>query len=180
MCQPLRFRLPMGAVVHGAFLLSICLLMACGAPAPVVAEDTSGGSYPPPAAEPVPGAAEIEAAVLAVIAFQQEAWNEGDIRSFMAGYSRSDSLVFISGGNLRRGWQANLYAYVRNYPDRSAMGTLSFEELGARALSPTLAIAYGIWRLDRAEDEPWGRFSLLFQKEDDGWRIIHDHTSSGS
>ena len=155
--------------------------MACGTPTAVIAQDTAPvGSYPPPAAEPVPGAEEIEAAVLAVIAFQQEAWNDGDIRDFMEGYSRSDSLVFISGGNVRRGWQANLYAYVRNYPDRSAMGTLAFEELGVRALSPTLAVAYGIWRLERAEDEPWGRFSLLFQKEDDGWRIIHDHTSSGS
>jgi hypothetical protein len=96
----------------------------------------------------------------------------------MNGYARHDSLVFISGGALRRGWQENLYAYMRNYPDPSSMGTLSFEDVHVRALSPEYALVYGRWRLRRVVDEPLGLFSLLFRDTDDGWKIVHDHTSS--
>lgn len=165
-------------------LALVVLALVVYSPRPVAAQVAdsqhvhSEGSYPPDGAVSVPGADAIEAEVEAVLAFQQEAWNAGDIRGFMVGYARHDSLVFISGDTVRRGWQENLYAYVRSYPDRAAMGTLSFEDVRVRALAPDLALAYGVWRLDRAEDEPHGRFSLVFRRFDEGWRIIHDHTSS--
>lgn len=156
-------------VLAASFVVAGCA--AAQDPAP-------SGSYPPAPLPPVPGAAEIEAAVRAVLDAQVDAWNRGDIRGFMEGYARRDSLVFISGGTLRRGWQENLYAYMRNYPDRAAMGTLSFEDLHVRPLSPEYALVYGVWRLRRAEDEPIGLFSLLFRQTADGWKIIHDHTSA--
>lgn len=121
---------------------------------------------------------EVVDAVRAVLDEQVDAWNDGDIRSFMRGYHRSDSLIFISNGTMRRGWQANLYAYVRNYPDEASMGTLSFEDITIEPLADNAALAYGIWRLEREEDEPIGLFSLVFKHTDRGWRIIHDHTSS--
>jgi ketosteroid isomerase-like protein len=79
---------------------------------------------------------------------------------------------------MRTGWQTNLYAYVRNYPDQASMGMLSFEDLHVQVLSPDAALVFGRFRLVREEDEPLGLFSLIFVKEADGWRIIHDHTSS--
>lgn len=161
----------------------VLALTACGPSRPATAQqpasqhDHPPGSYPP---EPpsVPGAEAIVEGVRAVLDAQVDAWNAGDIRSFMEGYSRSDSLVFISSGTLRRGWQNNLYAYVRNYPDRAAMGTLSFEDLHIQPLAPDLALVYGRWRLRRAADEPLGLFTLLLRQEPDGWRIVHDHTSA--
>ena len=169
-CSSTRFRT---ALLVGAFLVAGCASAQGGAPA-----HPPTGSYPPPAPPPVEGAAEIEAAIRAVLEAQVAEWNRGDLRGFMDGYARHDSLVFISGGTLRRGWQENLYAYMRNYPDQAAMGTLSFEDVDVRPLTPEYALAYGIWRLRRAEDEPMGLFSLLFRNTDDGWKIIHDHTSA--
>lgn len=151
------------------------LLLAVGARAQVHAPP---GSYPPPPPPAVPGAAETTEAVRAVLDAQVASWNRGDIRGFMSGYARRDSLVFISGGTLRRGWQESLYAYMRNYPDQASMGTLSFEEVRIRPLSADHALVYGRWRLRRADHEPLGLFSLLFSRTDDGWKIIHDHTSS--
>jgi len=162
----------------GLLAASVLLAAACASAQNGAPVNAPSGSYPPPLPPAVPGAAEIEAAVRAVLDAQVDAWNRGDIRGFMGGYARHDSLVFISGGTLRRGWQENLYAYMRNYPDQAAMGTLSFEDVDVRPLTPEYALAYGIWRLRRAEDEPMGLFSLLFRNTDDGWKIIHDHTSA--
>lgn len=132
----------------------------------------------PEIAEPIPGADMIAAEIRAVLDAQVADWNAGNIRGFMNGYSRSDSLHFISNGTMRTGWQNSLYAYVRNYPDRASMGTLSFEDLHVQVLSPDAALVFGRYRLIREDDEPLGLFSLVFVREDQGWRIIHDHTSS--
>lgn len=123
-------------------------------------------------------AVEAEATILAVMDAQVEAWNEGKIRTFMDGYAHTDSLLFLSGGNVRRGWEEAYYAYVRNYPDCDAMGTLSFSELSVRVLSDSYALVHGRWRLEREDDSPGGLFTLLFAKEGQDWRIVHDHTSS--
>ncbi len=132
----------------------------------------------PPIAQPFPGSDEIAAEIRAILDDQVVDWNAGNIRGYMNGYSRSDSLYFISDGTLRTGWQNNLYAYVRNYPSRASMGTLSFEDLHVQVLSSDTALVFGRYRLIRADDEPLGLFSLIVRKEADGWRIIHDHTSS--
>lgn len=124
-------------------------------------------------------AAHEESAIRAVMAAQVDAWNRGDLPGFMAGYAKSDTLRFASGGNERRGWQTTLDAYVTGYPDRAAMGTLVFDIRDVQLLSPPWALVFGEWRLQRAADEPWGLYTLLFRKTDAGWKVVHDHTSSG-
>lgn len=120
--------------------------------------------------------------VRATLDTQVAAWNDGSIRGFMDGYVHSDTLMFLSGGNMRRGWEEAYYAYVRGYPDEAAMGTLSFEGIEIRPLSPDHAIAFGRWRLTRTGDTeeggPTGLFSLVLQNTDEGWLVVHDHTSS--
>src|SRR5688572_9419757 len=44
--------------------------------------------------------------ILGVIEAQATAWNKGDLAGYMDGYAKSDDLVFTSGGNVRKGWQA--------------------------------------------------------------------------
>jgi len=109
---------------------------------------------------------------------QVAAWNRGDIEGFMAGYARVDSLRYASGGSVYRGWHAALDRYRRAYPDRAAMGTLTFDRLDLRVLSPRWAMVFGAWRLERSKDAPHGLFTLLLERREDGWRIVHDHTSS--
>ena len=111
-----------------------------------------------------------------VIRAQQDAWNRGDIDAFMNGYWQSDQTVFVSGDEVTRGWQKVLDRYKAKYSDRAQMGTLTFSDLEITPLSNESAIALGSWRLKRANDEPHGRFTLIFRKFPDGWKIIHDHT----
>ena len=115
-----------------------------------------------------------------VIHAQQDAWNRGDIDAFMNGYWRSDETVFVSGDEVTRGWRKVLDRYKAKYSDRAKMGTLTFSDLEITPLSNESAVALGSWKLKRATDEPRGRFTLIFRKFPDGWKIVHDHTSAAS
>lgn len=118
------------------------------------------------------------AAIRAVLDAQAAAWNRGDIKSYMDGYDRSPDTVFVSGDRVTRGWQTVLERYQKIYDTREKMGVLTFSDLEITMLSKDAAIVLGRWHLQRSQDEPHGRFTLLFRKTKAGWRIIHDHTSS--
>lgn len=109
---------------------------------------------------------------------QKHAWNRGDVDSFMKPYLKSDELTFSSGGHVTRGWQATLENYRKRYPDRKTMGRLEFSELEVKALGDNAALVLGNWFLTREEDsDVGGSFTLVFQRIDGNWLIIHDHTS---
>ncbi len=131
------------------------------------------------AQEPQIDEAAIKKQVISVIKTSEKDWNEGSIDSFMESYLRSDSLRFASGGNVNYGWQPVLERYKRRYQDKAAMGKLTFSELDITVISKDAALVFGRFTLERENDEPTGLFTLLFRKTADGWRIVHDHTSSG-
>jgi ketosteroid isomerase-like protein len=116
--------------------------------------------------------------IRAVLSAQQEAWNHGDIDSFMNAYARAETTVFVSGDEVTRGWQTVRDRYFKKYGDRAKMGTLTFSELEIEQLGPDSTVALGRWELKRASDNPHGRFTLIFRHTPDGWRIVHDHTSA--
>ncbi|MEO8649485.1 MAG: DUF4440 domain-containing protein [Acidobacteriota bacterium] len=118
-----------------------------------------------------------EADILAVMDAQTAAWNRGDIEGFMKGYWNSDQLVFVSGDEVSRGRQPTLERYKKNYATREKMGSLSFTGVTVELISNDAAVALGSWSLTRAADSPKGKFTLIFRKFKDGWRIVHDHTS---
>jgi uncharacterized protein (TIGR02246 family) len=113
-----------------------------------------------------------------VLKTQQDAWNRGDIDGFMDGYARSASTIFVSGDEVRRGWETVRERYKQKYSNHQKMGTLAFSELEITSLSADAAVVLGRWRLKRADDEPHGRFTLVFKRFPEGWRIIQDHTSA--
>lgn len=108
---------------------------------------------------------------------QVRCWNAGDFDGFMNGYWRSDSLTFSSGGKTTRGWESTRTRYYERYPDRAAMGRLSFDELEIHPLDRSAALTLGHWHLEREGDNVGGNFSLVLQRFAEGWLIIHDHTS---
>jgi ketosteroid isomerase-like protein len=116
--------------------------------------------------------------VRTVLDAQVEAWNRGDIEGYMAGYWRSEKTIFISGDSVTRGWETVLARYKKGYDSREKMGTLTFSDLEITTIGNGAAVANGWWHLQRAKDEPHGRFTLIFRKTRQGWRIVHDHTSS--
>jgi uncharacterized protein (TIGR02246 family) len=117
-------------------------------------------------------------AIRAVLTAQQSAWNRGDVETFMKGYWNSPDLTFAGSSGVTRGWETVMERYRRNYPDVAAMGHLDFSQVEIHVLGNDAALVLGRWHLKRANDEPGGFFTLVFQRFPEGWRIIHDHTSA--
>jgi len=116
-------------------------------------------------------------AIRAVLEAQRVAWNRGDVDGYMDGYDRSEATVFISGDSVRHGWQTVRDHYKKSYDTREKMGELTFSDLEFTMLSKDHVSVVGRWALKRSNDAPHGRFTLIFKKTKQGWRIIHDHTS---
>ncbi|HWD86497.1 MAG TPA: DUF4440 domain-containing protein [Mucilaginibacter sp.] len=116
-------------------------------------------------------------AVLKVLHDQQDAWNRADIDGFMQGYWKSDSLVFVGKSAPVYGWQGSYDRYKKSYPDKAAMGQLTFTILQVKVLDGHNAFVLGGWHLKREKDEPGGYFTLWFRKIDGEWKIVCDHTS---
>lgn len=116
-----------------------------------------------------------------VMEVQSAAWNNGDIEGFMDGYWNSPGMKFVSGDNVSRGWQAALDRYKKSYDSKAKMGVLTFTGLEISILSDDAAVVLGNWALERevdgVKDNPHGKFTLIFRKFKDGWKIVHDHTS---
>ena len=118
-----------------------------------------------------------EAAIRKVMEDQAAAWNRGDLDSFMLGYWRSEKLKFVSRDRVTTGWQQTLDNYKKNYATREQMGQLTFSDLDIMVVSKDAAFVIGSWRLDGPPNTPKGKFTLLWRKFKDGWRIVADHSS---
>src|SRR5207245_11368755 len=87
---------------------------------------------------------------------------------------------FDSGNQVSRSWHRGADRYLIQYNNRAKLGTLTLSDLEIEQLGPDSAPALGHWELKRASDNPHGRFTLIFRKTPDGWRIVHDHTSAAA
>ena len=121
-----------------------------------------------------------EQAIRQVLADQTAAWNRGDLEAFMQGYEDSPETAFVGKSGVRRGYQAVLERYRRDYPDRARMGETSFHDIEVRLLSADCATVIGRFELERpaAAGGPLGGvFTLVFRRTATGWKIVLDHTS---
>ena len=125
-------------------------------------------------------AADPAAEIRQVLEAQQHAWNRGDIDGFMEGYARARSTTFVSEDSVTRGWDTVRARYRNKYSSAAKMGRLTFSEVQVTRLSNETALAVGRWHLQRADDQPRGRFTLIFRRLPQGWRIVHDHTSAAN
>ena len=115
-------------------------------------------------------------AIRAVIYAQTAALNRGDIDAYMDGYARSDDTMFV-GTDVTRGWTKVRDRYKVKYDSKAKMGKLVFSDLQLRAMSNDDVVVTGAWKLTRAADTPQGRFTLIFHRRSEGWRIVYDHSS---
>jgi len=158
--------------MRAVFLLAGALALAgCDtAPAPPASESAA------PAAAPV---AELEAAM----ADSAAGWNEGDMDRFLAIYSAAPETSFVGSGGLLRGVAAMEERYREAYdwsqPDPAERGVLTFETQDVRPLGPDHALYIGRYILTYPDGrEPASGFtSLVFAREDGGWKIVADHSS---
>jgi ketosteroid isomerase-like protein len=120
-------------------------------------------------------------AIRKVLDDQVVCWNKGDLKGFMDGYWNSKELSFYSGNKKTLGWQETLERYQKKYQgEGNEMGQLKFSELEIQLLGEKNAVVKGRWELTLSKDKekPNGLFTLIVQKTDSGWKIIHDHTSN--
>ena len=119
----------------------------------------------------------IENEIQSVIEKQKILWNEGSIEGFMEYYWKSEKFTFQSGNRRIHGWDALLSRYITSYSGEN-MGVLDFTDLEIRVISSDYAYVLGRWKLKQKDTVGEGLFTIIFQRMREGWRIIHDHTSS--
>lgn len=118
-----------------------------------------------------------ERAIRKILADQTQAWNNGNLEEFMSGYWKSDSLMFIGKSGITYGWQKTLDNYRRGYPDRTAMGTLSFDILQVQRISGDHFFVVGKWNLKRTIGDLSGHYTLIWKKINGEWKVVSDHSS---
>ncbi len=124
------------------------------------------------------GPVEDRAAILAVVARMEAAWNRGDFRGYMAGF-RNPDVVFVSGGKFQDGWQGTLDHYVRDYGASPATrGTLHFYDMKIELLAPDAAMLVGRYHLERPVRAAEGVNTRLFRKVGGEWLITLNHVSA--
>src|ERR1700679_961760 len=79
-----------------------------------------------------------DAAVRAVLTKQAVDWNRGDLDAFATGYKNSPDILFI-GATVRRGYDGMIASYRKNYPNKAAMGVLTFSNVEVHPLDARFA-----------------------------------------
>jgi uncharacterized protein (TIGR02246 family) len=121
-----------------------------------------------------------DAAIRGVLTEQAAAWNRGDLEAFASTYENSPQITFF-GKSLNRGYADVLARYKKSYASREAMGKLRFEIIESRPLGADHALVLGKFFLTRSAaggGDATGQFTLVLRKTKQGWKIVHDHTSS--
>ena len=157
------------------WVLCICFICACE-PA-FAAEDTN--SMPDFTVNKPDGFVEADRQIRALLQVQADDWNKGDIEHFVEGYRKSESTLFVGATGVKRGWSQILERYKTQYPDRKAMGHLTFSNLEVHLTSAKSAYAVGEFDLELADKQHRaGYFTLNLVKSGERWEIVADHTTA--
>jgi hypothetical protein len=115
--------------------------------------------------------------IMEIMQRQESCWSQGNLECFMEGYWESDSLMFISKDKVHYGYQNTVKRYQMAYPDKEAMGQLSFEFISMQPLSDNSFYVIGKYHLKRTIGDLEGHFTLLWKKINGEWLIVTDHSS---
>ena len=167
--------------------LAACLCLLCittgsqvpGQPDSAKTQVQSGSQTQQPEIE-VDQRQQVEEGIKHMLVSQVEAWNHGNLQGYMKGYWHSPDLVFFSGATVTKGWEPTLQRYQQRYQGQGKeMGKLEFQNLNIDLLSRRAAVVTGKWQLTMSDGkQPHGLFTLIVKKTEDGWHIVHDHTSA--
>jgi len=147
--------------------LAALLLCACR-PGPRVVVDPSPTALDPARLTEVLGA-EFEAA--------RSAWNRGDLDGFLSLYA--EDATFVDGRRPQRGIAWIRARYAPAFAAGAIRDSVEFKEFTARPLSTTLALVTARYVLYRGtETRQSGPFTVIMEERTDGWKILHDHSSS--
>jgi beta-aspartyl-peptidase (threonine type) len=123
----------------------------------------------------VAGGAEVQRLLQSQVA----AWNRGDLDEFLLPYWDDSRLTFFSGATVTEGLRQLKERYQKRYQSEGKeMGKLAFSDVEVITLASDVALARGRWKVTRREEALEGLFTLTVLRRPDGWKIVHDHTSS--
>jgi beta-aspartyl-peptidase (threonine type) len=107
------------------------------------------------------------------------AWNSGDLAGFMEDYARDSLTTYMGARAPVYGWATIRDRYAPSFQPGARRDSLRFERFAVRPLSPTLALVTARFILHRGDSvTASGPFTLVMERRPDGWKILHDHTSS--
>jgi beta-aspartyl-peptidase (threonine type) len=130
-----------------------------------------------PAPHPVPAA--LRDTLTVQFTRSAEAWNRGDLDAFMSDYARDEKTSFVARGHVQHGYDWIRQNYAPRFAPGAARDSLRFEEFEVRPLSPTVTLVTARYVLHRdGRSTSSGPFTLVMERSSDGWKILHDHTSS--
>jgi ketosteroid isomerase-like protein len=55
---------------------------------------------------------------------------------------------------------------------------LTFSDVDIDMIGSGAAVVFGRWKLEREAGDRSGLYTLILYKTAEGWRIVHDHSSS--
>jgi ketosteroid isomerase-like protein len=105
------------------------------------------------------------------------AWNRADLNGFLSTYS--NDAVFM-GNPPTVGLDSIRVRYQRNYfRDGRPRDQLAFDELRTTMLGANHALMTGRCILTNPADnsKTYCRFTLIWERRAEGWKMIHDHSS---
>jgi ketosteroid isomerase-like protein len=140
-----------------ALILASALIIGCGQP---------GSDFE------VTVRAEIDSAMKE----QVDSWNSGELAGFMKYYWRSEEMTFHGSKRRLQGWETLNSMYIETYSG-AQRGILEFSGLEINVLSAESAYVLGDWKVELPDTVKQGKFTLIWKRMDEGWRIVHDHSS---
>jgi ketosteroid isomerase-like protein len=117
--------------------------------------------------------------VVKIILAQQNAWNKGDLDSYLSHYKDSPDTQAVLA-NLVRGIDNIRSAFRQNFPSKDSMGAIEDTDIEVKALGDTYALATGKYHLNRPKKSGGpieGTFMELFEKTPAGWQIIFSQST---
>ncbi|SEC94727.1 protein of unknown function [Tenacibaculum sp. MAR_2009_124] len=112
--------------------------------------------------------------IIAIMKAQEKAWSENNLKGFMAGYWKSDSLKFYGRNGVTKGWAKTLANYEKGYPTKEHTGNLKFKINDISKINDGAYFVMGEYYLTRKAGNANGVFMIIFKKINGKWKIIAD------
>lgn len=114
----------------------------------------------------------------ALLEHSARAWNAGDLDGFMVTYARDSATTFMTARGPIYGYDTIRAHYAPRFEPGAQRDSLRFTDLVVRPLDAEYAIATVRYVLERGDSvTATGPFTVVLRHDDEGWRMIHDHTS---
>ena len=136
----------------------------------------AAGSSTSSAPAPAPG---LTARITAQLTRAAGDWNRGDLDAFLSDYAPESTTTFVDGYRSRHGFAWIRENYAPRFSGQARRDSLRFEEIETRALGPSFALVTARFILERGgRTTASGPFTLVMERRPEGWKILHDHSSS--